>query len=154
MQLTHNRASISTDAEQLYKSHVNKGTRPSLDEISKLLKSELTSYSKVFVVVDALDEFQASDQFQTTLLTELRALQPVVNLLVTSRFIDNIGREFRGMPMLEISASPMDVQTYVVNRISQSERLLRHTTKDKALREEIIKIVVGNAEKMYGNPFC
>jgi hypothetical protein len=154
MQLIQNRASISTDAEDLYKSHVDKGTRPSLDEVSKVLQSELSRYSKVFVVVDALDEFQAGDQFQATLLAELRTLQPVVNLMVTSRFIDNIEREFIGMPKLEISASPEDVQTYVVNRISQSDRLLRYISKKTALREEIIETIVGNAQKMYKDRIC
>lgn len=154
MQLNQNNASISTDAEDLYKSHVNKGTHPTLDEVSNVLQSELSRYSKVFVVIDALDEFSAGDQFQAALLTELRALQPVVNLLVTSRFVDNIKRQFGGMPMLEISASPEDVQTYVVNRITQSERLSRHVSKDTALREEIIQTVVGNAQKMYDDLIC
>jgi hypothetical protein len=69
--------------------------------------------------------------------------------MVTSRVVDNIERKFRGMPMLEISASPEDVQTYVVNRISESDRLSRHVSTDAALREDIIKTVVGNAQKMY-----
>jgi hypothetical protein len=154
MQLIQNKALISTDAEDLYKIHVDKGTRPTLDDVLKVLQSEFRRYSKVFVVIDALDEFQAGNQFRATLLTELGALQPAVNLMVTSRFVDNIEREFRGIPMLEISASPEDVQTYVVNRISHSDRLLRHVSKDTALREEIIKTIVGNAQKMYKDFIC
>ena len=154
IQLIQGRALISTDVEDLYKSHVDKGTRPTPDEVLKVLQSELSRYSKVFVVVDALDEFQTGDQLQASLLAVLRALKPVVNLMVTSRFVDNIEREFRGMPMLEISASPKDVQTYVVNRISHSDRLSRHVSKDAALKEEIIKTVVGNAQKMYDDLIC
>ena len=154
MQLIQNRTSTSTDAEDLYKSHVDKGTHPTRDEVLKALQSELSRYSKVFVIVDALDEFPAGDQYQVTLLKVLQALQPVVNLMVTSRFVDNIEREFKGMPKLEISASPKDVQTYVVNRISHSDRLSRHVSKDTTLREEIIKTVVGNAQKMYKDLIC
>jgi hypothetical protein len=150
-QLIRDRASISTDAEDLYKSHIDRGTRPTLDEVFEVLKSEISRYSKVFVVVDALDELPAEDQLQANLLIRLQALQPVVNLMVTSRFVDNIERKFRGMPKLEISASPKDLQTYAVNRISHSDRLSRHVSKDTALREEIIKTVVGNAQKMYND---
>ena len=151
VQLIEDRALISTDAEDLYKSHLDKGTHPNLDEVLKLLQSELSRYSKVFVVIDALDELPSEDQFQVNLLARLQALQPVINLMVTSRFIENIERKFRGMPKLEISARPEDLQTYVVNRISNSDRLSRHVSKDTALKEEIINAVVGNAQKIYDN---
>jgi hypothetical protein len=67
MQLIQNRASISTDAEDLYKSHVDKGTHPTPDEVLKAFQSELSRYSKVFVIVDALGEFPPGDQFQAVL---------------------------------------------------------------------------------------
>jgi hypothetical protein len=149
IQLIQDSASISTDVEALYKIHAPKGTLPTVNEVSKVLQSELSRYSKIFVVVDALDEFLTEDHSRANLLTKLRALQPVVNLMVTSRFIDNIEHEFSGMPKLEIGASRSDVQAYVVNRIRQSDRLLRHVSKDAALKEDIVKIVVENTQKMY-----
>jgi hypothetical protein len=83
-----------------------------------------------------------------SLLKELRALRPTINLMVTSRFIDNIAREFKGVTQLEISASVDDIQAYVRGRISQENKLLRNVGKDSALREDIVKSVAGNAEKM------
>jgi hypothetical protein len=68
--------------------------------------------------------------------------------MVTSRFIDSIAREFKGMTQLEISASVDDIHAYVRGRISQENKLLRNVGKDSALREDIVKSVAGNREKM------
>lgn len=106
------------------------------------------------MAIDALDELLVEDQFQATLLTKLQVIQLVVNLIVTLRFVNNIRREFRGILKSEITASPRDVQTFVVDRITHSDRLLQHVSKDTALRKEIIKTVVGNTQKMYNNLIC
>jgi hypothetical protein len=147
-QLVQSQDALSDDVQALYKLHSRKGTRPTLSEVSKMLQSETGRYLKIFVVVDALDECPEDNGSRKSLLKELRALQPTINLMVTSRFIDTIAREFKGMIQLEISASVDDIQAYVRGRISQENKLLRNVGKDSALREDIVKTVAGNAEKM------
>jgi len=47
--------------EALYKQHKGGQTPPAFDEILATLQSVAAMYSRVFIVVDALDECQVSD---------------------------------------------------------------------------------------------
>lgn len=69
--------------------------------------------------------------------------------MVTSRFLDRIARIFARAPVLEISASPTDLRTYVAGRISRGGQLYRHVRSDATLAEDIEESVAKNAQKMY-----
>lgn len=146
-QLVRNSGSLSTEVRDLYSTHVRQNSSPTLDEVSKILQAEVTRYAKIFVVIDALDEYPEGDR--STLLKKLRELRPAINLMVTSRYLDAIANDFKGSPQLEISANVEDVQAYIVGRISGEKRLSRFVSKDAALGEKIVKIVAGKAKKMY-----
>jgi hypothetical protein len=146
-QLARNSGSLSTEARDLYSTHVRQNSPPTLDEVSKMLQSEIARYSKIFVVIDALDEYPEGDR--STLLNKLRELRPRINLMVTSRYLDAIANDFEGSPQLEISANVEDVQAYIVGRISGEKMLSRFVSKDAALGENIVNIVAGKAKKMY-----
>lgn len=60
-QLIQSRSSLPDIVKSLYDEHKNKKTRPDSDRISKTLQSVISMYSRVFVIVDALDEYQAAD---------------------------------------------------------------------------------------------
>lgn len=150
-QLAYNRDSLSTDIEELYKIHRRQGTKPTLEEVTMILWSEIVRYSKVFVVIDALDECSEKNQSREILLTSLRTLGPKLNIMATSRFLENIRIEFQPMAQLEISASNNDVEKFVTERISRDARLSKFVKKDMALRKAIIEAVVENAQKMYGS---
>ncbi|KAJ7339812.1 hypothetical protein DFH08DRAFT_633212, partial [Mycena albidolilacea] len=47
---------LSSEVKELYKQHTEKGTRPSLDTIHLALCAAITQFSKVYIVVDAVDE--------------------------------------------------------------------------------------------------
>ncbi|KAJ7325848.1 hypothetical protein DFH08DRAFT_711106, partial [Mycena albidolilacea] len=49
--------SMSNFIQRLYNIHREPGTRPSIDEDLHVLRSVVSEYSKVFLVVDALDEY-------------------------------------------------------------------------------------------------
>ena len=72
---------ISAQVKSLYDRHFVRGTRPAHDEFTKALRAEIARYSKIFIVVDAVDELAERDQGY--LITELRSLANVVNLMVT-----------------------------------------------------------------------
>jgi hypothetical protein len=146
-QLVQNRGSLSTEVKDQCKTYLAQRSPLTLSVVSKILQSEIGRYSKIFVVVDALDECPESNR--SALLKELRALQPTINLLVTSRFLDSIANGFEGATCLEISASAEDVQKYTIRRISREQRLSRLVGKDAALGETIVETVVGNSKKMY-----
>lgn len=146
-QLVRNNGSLPTEVRDLYSTHVRQNTPPTLNEVQKILQSEIARYSKIFVVIDALDEYPEGDR--STLLKKLRELRPTINLLVTSRYLDAIANEFVGSPQLEIGANVEDVRAYIVGRISGEKRLSRFVSRDPALGENIVNTVAGKAKKMY-----
>jgi hypothetical protein len=148
MQLVHDLGSLHSDVKGLYNTHIQKGTRPTRAEILKVLQSEVSRYSKVFVVVDALDEI-SEEHTRTILLTELRSLRPTVNLMATSRFLTPIARMFEMAEQLEVSATVEDVRKYIEARISRESRLSQLIRKSPALHEDIVNAVVGRSKKMY-----
>lgn len=86
----------------LYQHHAAQSTRPSAAELYQVLASIFASFSRVFIVIDALDELSSSHR--RVLLSELFTLQShsTVNLFATSRFLPDIVSRFKGKPSLEI----------------------------------------------------
>jgi Cdc6-like AAA superfamily ATPase len=146
-QLTQRQIPLPEAVKYLYERHKFKGTRPSLDEIVRVLYSTVTSYSRLFILIDALDECQVSDGSQGKLLTEIFNLQAKagVNLFATSRFIPEVLSEFKGKSIkLEIRASNGDVERYLDGHMSMLPScVLRNPGLQGKIKTEIIKAVDG-----------
>ena len=143
-QLVHRRP-ISTKAKDVHKKHEERRTGPSIGEVMEVLRSEIGSYSKskVFIVVDALDE--CPDQVRQGLLAQLGALLPSVQLMITSR--PHISPEFSPME-LEVRASDEDLRRYVDARMVRDCRLAKLLEGREKLRKDIRRHVVDNAKGM------
>ncbi|KAH7020559.1 hypothetical protein EDB80DRAFT_677481 [Ilyonectria destructans] len=74
-QLARQSPMLPESVRSLYERHKRHNTRAALDEVSHALSSVAAQYSRVYVVMDALDECQTSDYERTKLLKELFALQ-------------------------------------------------------------------------------
>jgi Cdc6-like AAA superfamily ATPase len=146
-QLIQRRPSVSDPVDALYKLHVPRGTRPSFDELYKSLDFVLRNYSRVFIIVDALDECTDLDGTRKTLLSKIRSLQAHtdIRLLVTSRPISSVTQMFEDGLRLEIRASDEDVKRYLEGEMSrQSLPVLR----DPDLRQIITKSIVEAVDGM------
>lgn len=139
---------IPDSVKFLHNRHKDKRTRPLLEEISKVLHSVTATYSRAFIVVDALDECQAADGCRTRLLSEIFKLQARngANIFATSRFIPEIVEEFKGGISLEIRASSEDVRTYLDGRMSQ---LPGFVARSPELQEEIMSKIDKTVDGMY-----
>jgi hypothetical protein len=93
-QMVQRRRDISDNMRSFYHHHQCEDNRPTLDEITGALNSEIQTYSKVFLIVDALDECREDDGTREKLLKVLRSLDGNVNLMVTSRDLPPIARSF------------------------------------------------------------
>ena len=142
-QIIHDRCAISDNVKWIYKYHSDRNTFPTLDELTRALESEIEMYSKVFIIVDALDECREDDGTRANLLQALRSLAGTVNLMVTSRDLPSIAREFQRTKRLDIRANDSDVQRYIEGRIARASR--RHLI---ALRECILNTIVENVKGM------
>jgi hypothetical protein len=141
-QMVQDSRAISDDIKSFYKRHQRRGARPTLDQLTNILISEIQTYSKVFIVVDALDECREDDETRATLLEVFRSLPGQVNLMVTSRDLPSIARDFEGTKRLHIRAKDDDIKIYIEGRIASGRRHL------KQLQEVIVNRIVENAKGM------
>jgi len=137
------RQPLPENVTSLYRRHNDERTRPSFDEISKVLHSVVADYSKTFIIIDALDECQVS-----RLLSEVFNLQAKTNasLFATSRFIPEIMKKFDGSISLEIRASDEDVQRYLDGHMSQLPSCVQ---RSHDLQEEIKTEIINTIDGMY-----
>jgi hypothetical protein len=140
-QISQHCDAVSEHIRSLYREHVDRRD-PSLDNVRATLTSAIGTYSKVFVIVDALDECPG-DGTRESLLKELRGLALSVRLLVTSRDLPSIAQHFHEAKRLDIFADHRDVQEYVKGRIGRATS--RAVT---ALQECVITKVAEKARGM------
>ena len=141
-QIVQDRRAVSKDVKEIYDFHRLRATRPTLQQLTDILISEIRTYSKVFIVVDALDECREDDTTRAMLLDVLRSLPGQVNLIVTSRNLPSIARDFEGAKRLHIRAKDDDIKIYIEGRIASGRRHL------KILQEVIVNKIVENAKGM------
>ena len=147
-QLAETQSSLPSTVKELYNRHKTKRTRPSLKEVSRSLQAVTTLYSRVFIIVDALDECQVFDGCRQRFLSEIFSLQANqgVNIFATSRFIPEITTKFQGNILLEIRANKEDVERYL-------EAHMRHLSSfddwNQQLQDEIKVAIADAVDGMY-----
>lgn len=140
-QLVEDQISISDNIQMLYEHHTNRSTHPTLDELVKVLQSELSAFSRAFVVIDALDECQDHES-RVGLLEILLSLGGNLQLMVTSHDLPVIAQHFQATDCLEIQTQDADVRIYVEHRINAAPKHIQQ------LKTIIVSKVVENVAGM------
>ncbi|KAJ7020740.1 ankyrin repeat domain-containing protein [Mycena alexandri] len=146
-QLVLNR-DIGSDVKKLYQQHREKGTAPSLEEVASVLSASLKEFSKVFLIIDAMDEYPEFQQH--VLLKYLAAMGSNVNLMITSR--QNISPQafsFENLQTLDIHATKEDLESYIDAQINFSPCLTEHIEEKPELREDIHAKIIGAVDGMF-----
>ncbi|KAI1774165.1 purine and uridine phosphorylase [Hypoxylon cercidicola] len=120
-QFLQSRPSLPLDVRDLYDDHIRKRTRPTLHRLLVILKAVIATHVKTFIIIDALDECQTSDDCRKRLLSEIFNLQKEAkaNILATSRFIPEVTETFEGSIISEVRASKDGLHKYLGGRMSQ-----------------------------------
>lgn len=147
-QLVRQQSGLSEDVTSLYSQHSRDGTRPSLLEYTKLLQAHIQRFSRVFIVVDALDECSENDDVRHLFLDQLRYLSPNISLLVTSRHIPSLDRALEDATTLEIRANDEDLRTYLQARIEDQALMSSHCKEDPSLKDAVISNIIDKANGM------
>jgi hypothetical protein len=150
-QLAQKQSSVPDSVQALFEQYENQPKRPSIDEITNVLRSVSTFYSKLFIIVDALDECQVTDGCRGLLLSEIFELQEKmdVNFFATSRMIPGIQEFFKESEILEIRARDEDVERYLAGHMT---RLPSFVLNDFDL-QDMIKTTISKAiDGMYVRP--
>jgi hypothetical protein len=147
-QLCLNQMRLPSIVEELYKQNEGRSTRPSIADLDRSLGAAITSTSRVFVLVDALDEC-ADNVWQ--LLRKLFELQAKhnINLFATSREIPGIMEQFTGLPKVEIRASDQDIRAYLDGYLRDHIGAMPSCVrKSAALQHEVKDAILTTADGM------
>ncbi|KAJ7441378.1 ankyrin repeat-containing domain protein, partial [Mycena galericulata] len=139
---------VGSIAKNLYMQHQEKGTAPSLKEVLELLSSSLEEFNKVFLVVDAIDEYP-HDRRCILLKHLAKMMGPKVNLMVTSRPHVFADPALPNVQTLKIGARPEDIQKYVDAQIDLSPRLHNHVQERPDLQKDIRAKIIGSVHGMF-----
>ena len=139
-QLTQKQASIPDGVQALYEKYRNQPERPTSNEILSVLHSVSILYSRVFLIIDALDECQVTNGCRTRLLSGIFELQAGgrANLLSTSRYDSEIQERFKESISLEIRTKDGDMQSYLA---SHMERLPSFVSSNPELQSKVMATI-------------
>lgn len=146
-QLAQGCSALPDSIKSLYQIHKDKKTQPSTEELETAFKSIAGLYSKVFVIIDALDECQGDEGGRAKVVSAILGLQSVhqMNILVTSRFIPDITERFRGYEAIEIRAAKQDVQAYIEGYIGELPSFIQ---ENRELQHEVISSIADAVDGM------
>lgn len=145
-QLSQSQHSLPQSVRVLYDRHTKTCTRPTQEEVCNTLLSVAANFSRVFVVVDALDECQASKGYRSRFISELLNLRSRIgaNVLATSRFIPEISERFCEGVTKEIRATRDDISRYLGCNVAQLPGFVsRNLILQTEITESIMKCVDG-----------
>ncbi|KAJ7835018.1 hypothetical protein B0H14DRAFT_2450271 [Mycena olivaceomarginata] len=128
---------IPSEIKALYAQHREKHTRPTLNQLLDQLSALVARYSKVFFIIDALDEYPEEQRY--SLLKSVLSIEPRVNLMFTCRPHISSPTSLTGMQIMEIRVTESDIRSYVENQIKNRPEL----------KEEIHQQVVYGVDGMF-----
>ncbi|KAJ6494525.1 ankyrin repeat-containing domain protein [Mycena sanguinolenta] len=139
---------IPESARAVFRHHKERDTKITLDEVQTVLISALAPYAKVYVVVDALDEYAEAQR--GNLLRNLRSMGDSVNVMITSRpHIEPHPTIFPHLKSLEIRGTQEDMRHYITAQITTSDKLSKHARTRVQLRDEIESEILANVDGMF-----
>ncbi|VZH93263.1 unnamed protein product [Fusarium fujikuroi] len=129
----------------LYEQHRTKESPPSLEDVSSNLLSTAKLFSRVFIIIDALDECRATDGTRTKFLEEIFKLQlhSKANVFATSRPIPEVKDQFQTSITLEVRATDADVERFLRGHMPQMPGFFRQQRLEELVIGEIIRSVEG-----------
>ncbi|KAJ7591832.1 ankyrin repeat-containing domain protein [Mycena floridula] len=118
-----------------------------LHDFTTALEPQIQLYSRVYLVIDALDE--SSPETRDILISTVHRLAELgrLHVLVTSR--QTIGDEFANDSQIHIWANDGDIRRYITQRIRDGKELQKVVNGDETLQDEIINKVTEKADGMF-----
>ena len=137
---------LSPELVAFYEAHGSGVTRLSHAECTQLLRSTVSRSIKIFLIIDAFDEYP--EEYRGQLLAELHDIKAGFNMLITSRNLPSIERQLSKVVRLDFQARSDDILQYLRERIASLERLKSHTEKDPTLTNLISTTITAKAGGM------
>ena len=141
-QLFEQSATPSDAVQRLYERHISQGTEPGLHELTEVLLQISQTFSKVWIIIDALDECQVGNGTRHEFLSILQQLSPHANILITARFVIDVPIALAQDPehfgSCEVSPSSQDMRLFVLYKLQRQGSLSRLLNDDDEYRTTTI----------------
>ncbi|KAK2788055.1 hypothetical protein FQN51_003050 [Onygenales sp. PD_10] len=146
-QLIEKKNLLPDGIKDLYETHKRSRASLTLDQMLKTFTAVIASYSKTFLVIDALDEQKYSEEGWTAMISGIFKLQSQfdIRFLATSRFIPEIEFQFEGTIQKEIRANDGDILKYVDGRVCRllRSRLSKYPDLQSLVKREVLAATDG-----------
>ncbi|KAK8123111.1 hypothetical protein PG984_011781 [Apiospora sp. TS-2023a] len=135
-QLVKCKQSLPKAVEALYNLHTQRDTRPQIKEIMETFCTLASGFSRVFVIIDALDEYNAGHESQKDFVSRLLAMQKEtgISLFATSRPVAQVVDGFSGHLCATMDGNEDDISHYLRNNV---RKVLSFKAKNDALMDEV-----------------
>ncbi|CEF79534.1 unnamed protein product [Fusarium graminearum] len=148
-QLALHQSRLPTEIHKLYEKNDNGNKTPLFEDIITTLRDVMNSFSKTFIIVDALDEKDSWESFMSDML-ELRG-QTAANIFITSRPNLSLQEKMQDFFIYDIQADDEDMGLYIDQRVKQmmvlSDQNTELSDKVKQNFRNLIREKLNNATK-------
>lgn len=145
-QILHKLPCILEELQDLYRDYRETGRKMSSSEHLEYIRFIIEKLSKVFIVIDALDE--CSENVRRPFLENILSLQPKVQLFFTSRCVTSITADLKDLEPLEISAKGDDMKQYLSKRLLEEKQLHRIVLADLCLEQSLVTTIIKRSHGM------
>ncbi|KAL8949723.1 MAG: hypothetical protein Q9222_004199 [Ikaeria aurantiellina] len=136
---------IPSAVSTMYNRHAKQQRASQQQDLMPALLATCRGPTRVFVVIDALDE--CAVKHRREFLKLLDGLRECVNIFITSRpHLDDLAKTLGPLIQIEVKAHDSDLQKYIQQEIESSEA---RDEIDSTFMEEIIGKVVSRAQSMF-----
>lgn len=150
-QVVQRNPEVPDDLRNLYNTHdkIKPPTPATPAECFSVLCNQLSNCTRVFFVIDALDECNTDTRSDICdWIQQLKTRTGNINMMVTSRDIPEVEEDIKPTDRLDILANDNDIEIYVEEKIETMSRLKRHIIKDPELRNLVKQTVRDSAKGM------
>lgn len=137
-QLFEELPSVPKIVSDIFKQHQSRHTKPLESDLQEILITLTADYSRVFLVIDGLDESPSAAE-RSKLLTSLPGLEKypceTVSVCLTSRDLPEITWRFSESTKIEIRAQDQDVKNYLTARLPELETI---EPENQSFQREIV----------------
>jgi hypothetical protein len=139
---------LPPDLVSLYNLHKRYDTRPTVSQIKAIFEKETSRLDKVYVILDALDEYAESYEEALEVVSTIRSLSSRIKLLCTSRSSAVFDSYFEGCAALKVSAKKDDIEAYLTSHLQKHHRLTKHVRADPKLKDDIVNTISNECRGM------
>jgi hypothetical protein len=139
---------LSNELQVLYDDLKPKGKRPSSEDLYELLLATSKTFTRTFIVCDALDECNQTKQRERLLPLLHRMKESGFWIFLTSRpYPEDIQEYFSDSAKINLSAHKDDIQAHIRARIDGNIRA-RCIIRDKGLEDQVVPELTDCAKGM------